>query len=157
MRKKKKFEKAVEFVTRIKKVYKKAEVALRKSQKKMQKYTDRKRSESKEYKVRNQVLLSTKDLKDQIQGRQLEKLTKQFVESHKVKRIILINTIKLELPSSIKIHPVVNISRVQKYRNQIEAQKKEQPLPVIIKREEEYKVEKILNKRKFRERDRYLI
>jgi len=123
----------------------------------MQKYTDRKRSESKEYKVRNWVLLSTKDLKDQIQGRQLEKLTKQFVESHKVKRIILINTIKLELPSSIKIHPVVNISRVQKYRNQIEAQKKEQPLPVIIKREEEYKVEKILNKRKFREKDRYLI
>jgi len=31
IRKKKKFEKAVEFVTRIKKVYKKAEVALRKS------------------------------------------------------------------------------------------------------------------------------
>ena len=79
------------------------------------------------------------------------------MEPYKVKRIILTNTIKLELPSSIKIHPVVNISRVQKYRNQIEAQKKEQPLPVIIKREEEYKVEKILNKRKFRERDRYLI
>jgi len=91
----------------------------------MQKYTDRKRSESKEYKVRNWVLLSTKDLKDQIQGRQLEKLTKQFVEPYKVKRIILTNTIELELPSNVKIYPVVNVSRVQKYKDQVEGQKKE--------------------------------
>ena len=76
---------------------------------------------------------------------------------YKVKRVILTNAIKLELPSSIKIHPVINISRVQKYRDQVEGQKKKQPLPVIIEEEEEYKVEKILNKRKFRERDRYLI
>ena len=76
---------------------------------------------------------------------------------YKVKRVILTNAIKLELPSSIKIHPVINISRVQKYRDQVEGQKKEQPLPVIIEEEEEYKVEKILNKRKFRERDRYLV
>ena len=76
---------------------------------------------------------------------------------YKVKRVILTNAIKLELPSSIKIHPVINISRVQKYRDQVEGQKKKQPLPVIIEEEEEYKVEKILNKRKFRERDRYLV
>jgi len=79
------------------------------------------------------------------------------VGPYKVKRVILTNAIKLELPSSIKIHPVINISRVQKYRDQVEGQKKEQPLPVIIEEEEEYKVEKILNKRKFRERDRYLV
>jgi len=79
------------------------------------------------------------------------------VGPYKVKRVILTNAIKLELPSSIKIHPVINISRVQKYRDQVEGQKKKQPLPVIIEEEEEYKVEKILNKRKFRERDRYLV
>ena len=43
------------------------------------------------------------------------------------------------------------------YKDQVEGQKKEWPLPVIIKEEEEYKVEKILNKRKFREKDRYLV
>jgi len=58
------------------------------------------------------VLLSTKDLKWQMKGRRLEKLTKHFVGPYKVKRIVLSNAIELELPKSIKIHPIVNISRV---------------------------------------------
>ena len=75
MRKKGKFEKAAEFATRIKKVHKKAEVVLRKSQEKIRKYTDRKRSELKEYKVGDWILLSIKDLKYQIKGKQSKKLT----------------------------------------------------------------------------------
>jgi len=43
-------------------------------------------------------------------GRRLEKLTEQFVEPYRVKRIILTNAMELELPSSIKIHSVVNVS-----------------------------------------------
>jgi len=81
----------------------------------------------------------------------------QFVRPYQVKGIILTNTIELDLPSTIKIHPVVNVSRVQRYRNQVEGQKKEWPVPVIIEREEEYKVEKILNKKKFRGKDQYLV
>jgi len=38
-------------VTRIKEVYKETEVALRKSQKKIRKYTNRKRREAEEYRV----------------------------------------------------------------------------------------------------------
>ena len=79
------------------------------------------------------------------------------MEPYKVKRIILTNTIELELPSNVKIYPVVNVSRVQKYKDQVEGQKKEWSLLVIIEREERYKVEKILNKRKFRGRNRYLV
>jgi len=45
------------------------EAVLRKSQKEMQKYADRKRSELEEYKVEDWVLLSTKDLKYQMQER----------------------------------------------------------------------------------------
>jgi len=74
MRKKGKFEKAEEFTTRIKKVHKKAEVVLRKSQEEMRKYADRKRSKPEEYKVGDWVLLSIKDLKYQMQRRQSEKL-----------------------------------------------------------------------------------
>jgi len=55
--------------------------------------------------VGNLVLLSTKDLKWQIKGRRLEKLTERFVGLYKVKRIVSSNTIELELPNSIKIHP----------------------------------------------------
>jgi len=48
-----------------------------------------------------------------------------------------ITTVELELPSTIKIHPVVNVSRIRRYVGQVEGQKKEQPAPVIIKEEEE--------------------
>ena len=75
MRKKRKFEKAAEFATRIKEVHKKVEVVLRKSQEEIRKYADRKRSELKEYKVGDWVLLSIKDLKYQIKRRQSKKLT----------------------------------------------------------------------------------
>ena len=69
MRKKGKFERAEVFAKRIKEVYKKAEVALRKSQEEMRKYINRKRNEPEEYRVGDWILLSTKDLKFQIKGR----------------------------------------------------------------------------------------
>ena len=56
-----------------------------------------------------------------MKGRCSEKLMEQFMDSYKVKRIISTNTIELELPSIIKIHPLVNISRVYMYKDQIES------------------------------------
>ena len=67
------------------------------------------------------------------------------------------NAIELNLPSIVKIHPVVNVSRVQRYKNQVEGQKKEWPAPIIIEGEEEYKVENLLNKKRFRGKDQYLV
>ena len=63
------------------------------------------------------MLLSTKDLKYQMQGRRLEKLTKRFVGPYQVKKIILTNAIELDLPSTVKIHLVINISRVYRYKD----------------------------------------
>ena len=63
----------------MKKVYKETEVVLRKSQEEIKKYANRKKREAKEYQVENWVLLSTKDLKYQMQGKRLEKLTKRFI------------------------------------------------------------------------------
>jgi len=42
----------------------------------------------------------------------LEKSTERFVGPYKIKKIISSNAVELELPKSIKIHPVVNVSRV---------------------------------------------
>jgi len=61
VRKKKKYERAEKFVTKMKKIQK--EVAPGKVQKKIKKYIDRKRAEVNEYKVGDLVILSTKDLK----------------------------------------------------------------------------------------------
>ena len=52
------------------------------------------------------------------------------------------------MPATVKIHPVVNISRIRQYINQVKGQKKEAPQPVIVEGEEEWEVEKILNKRR---------
>ena len=103
------------------------------------------------------MLLSTKDLKWQMKGKRSEKLTKRFMGPYKVKRIVSSNAIELELPKSIKIHPVVNVSRVQLYKSQVEGQKKIPPKPVIIEEEEEFEVEKILNKRMVREKKKFLV
>jgi len=92
-----------------------------------------------------------------MKGRRSEKLTEHFVGPYKVKGIISSNTIELELPKSIKIHPVVNISRVQLYKPQVEGQKKTPPKPVIIEGEEEFEVEKILNKRMVWGKDKFLV
>ena len=150
LRKKERFERAEKFTTRIKKVHEEAEAALKKSQEEMRKYADRKRSKVEEYRVGDWVLLSTKDLKYQMKGRRSEKLIEQFVGPYQVKRIISTNAIELDLPNTVRIHLVVNVSRVQRYKDQVEGQKKEQPASVIIEGEEEYEVEKILNKKKFR-------
>jgi len=92
-----------------------------------------------------------------MKGRRSEKLTKCFVGPYKVKGIISSNTIELELPKSIRIHPVVNMSRVQLYKPQVEGQKKIPPKLVIIEREEKFEVEKILNKRTVREKKKFLV
>ena len=134
-----------------------AKAALGKAQEEIRKYVDRKREEVDKYKIEDLVMLSTKDLKYQIIRRRTEKLTERFVGPYKIKKIVLTNVVELELPSTIKIHLVVNISRMHKYVGQVEEQKKEQPTPVIIKGEKEWEVEKILNKQQIQRKDKYLI
>ena len=63
MRKKRKYKGAEEFMKRMKEVQKEAQAALKKAQREMKKYADKRRSEGEEYKVGDQVLLSTKNLK----------------------------------------------------------------------------------------------
>ena len=145
-RKNGKHEAVGKFAERIKKIQEKARAALTRAQEEIKQYTDRQRSEGKEYKVGDWVMLSTKDLRWQIKKRQTEKLIEQFIGPYKVKKIISTNALELKLLSTIKIYLVVNISKVQLYKQQIEGQKKTLGELVIVDREEEYKVEKILNK-----------
>ena len=82
-------------------------------------------------------MLSTKDLKYQMASRRTEKLMERFIGPYRIKKIVLSNTVELELPSTVKIHSVVNVSRIQRYVGQVEGQRKEQPAPVVIEGEEE--------------------
>jgi len=111
-RRKGKYEAAGKFVEKMKKIQEKAKAMLGKVQEEMKKFTNKKRGEGEEYKVGDLVLLSMKDLKWQMKGRRSKKLTEHFVGPYKVKGIVSSNAIELELLKFIKIHPVVNVSRV---------------------------------------------
>jgi len=103
----------------------------------MKRYADRKKTEVNKYKVEDLVMLSTKDLKYQMAGRRMEKLIERFIGPYRIKKIISLNAVELELPSIVKIHLVVNVSRIQRYIGQVEGQRKEQLALVIIKGEKE--------------------
>ena len=62
IRKKEKVEKATEFAERMKKVQEEAKAALRKMQEEMKWQVDRERKEVEEWKKRDKVMLSMKDL-----------------------------------------------------------------------------------------------
>jgi len=108
----KRFEAAEEFAERMRQVQEKVKAALGKVQEEMRKYADRKRREGVEFKIGDLVLLSTKELKWHIKGRRLEKLTERFVGPYKVKSIISANAVELQLPPTVHIHPVVNVSKL---------------------------------------------
>ena len=156
-RRKEKYEAVGKFVEKIKRIQEEAKAALGKAQEEMRKFADRKREKGEEYRIGDLVLLSTKDLKWQMKGRQSEKLTERFVGPYKIKGIISSNAVELELPKSIKIHSVVNVSKVRLYKPQVEGQKKTLPKPVIIEGEKEFEVEKILNKRIVQGKEKFLV
>ena len=74
-----------------------------------------------------------------------------------IEEVVSSNTVKLRLPSSMRIHPVVNVSRIVHYKEQVEGQKKEEGKLVEVKGVEEWEVEKILNKKKIRGVEKYLV
>ncbi len=155
IQKKGKVESATEFVERMKKVYKKAEVALKKTQEEMKRYADRSRKEMEKWKKGDRVLLSTKDLV--FKERPVKKQMERYIGPYVIEEVVSLNVVKLQLPSSMRIHPVVNVSQIVQYKEQVRGQKKKEGKPVEIEEVEEWKVEKVLNKKKIRGVEKYLI
>jgi len=110
-------------------------VVLTKAQKKMKRQADRGRKEVEEWKVGDRVILSTENLvfKEQL----VRKLVYQYVGLYIIDEIISTNVVTLQLPTSIRIHPVVNVSQIAQYNNQVERQKKEVIKPIEVKEVEE--------------------
>ena len=100
-------------------------------------------------------MLSTKDLV--FKEIPTKKLTERYVGPYVIEEVVSTNVVKLQLPSSMRIHPVVNVSRIVQYKEQIKGQKKEEGKPVEVEKVKEWEVEKILNKKKMRGIEKYLI
>jgi len=86
-----------------------------------------------------------------------KKLTERYVRPYAIEEVVSSNAVKLWLPSSMRIHPVVNVSWIVCYKEQVKGQKKEEGKPVEVEGVEEWEVEKILNKKKIRGVEKYLI
>jgi len=111
-KRRRKYKGVEKFIEKIKEIQEKAKVVLSKVKEEIKKYVDKKRVKINDYKIENLVMLSTKDLKYQIVGKRTEKLMERFIGLYKIKKIILSNIVELELPSTVRIHPVVNVSRI---------------------------------------------
>jgi len=110
IRKRGKVEKVMEFVERMKKVHEEAGAALKKVQEDMKRQADRERKETEDWKKGDRVLLSTKDLV--FKERPVRKLVDQYIGLYTIEEVVSTNVVKLQLPTSMKIHPVVNVSQI---------------------------------------------
>ena len=155
IRKKGKVESAMEFVEKMKKIQEEARAVLQKTQEEMKRYADRSRKETEKWKKGDRILLSTKDLV--FKERPTKKLMERYVGPYVIEEVVSTNAVKLRLLPSMRIHPVVNVSWIVRYKEQIKGQKKEEGKPVKVEGVEEWEVEKILNKKKMRGVEKYLI
>jgi len=75
-------------------------------------------------------MLSIKDLV--FKERLAKKLVDQYIGLYFIKKVISTNTVKLQLPNSIRIHPVVNVNQIVQYRKQVGKQKVGEVKPVKV-------------------------
>jgi len=115
VRKKGKNKKAEEFVREMKERYEEVRAALVRLQKEMKRQVDRNRKEIEEYRVGDKVLISMKDFSAELMKRATKKLMEKFIRPYVVRKIVLENVVELELPKSLRVHPVVNVRRLVKY------------------------------------------
>jgi hypothetical protein len=107
-----------------------------------------------EFKVGDQVMLSTKNLK---LARPNKKLSDLFLGPFEVIYVTSNGlACKLRLPSSFKIYPVFHVSLLEPYHQRANVTI-EPPEPEIIEGQEYWEVERILSHRRRRGKDQYLV
>ena len=77
-------------------------------QEEMKRQVDRERKEAEEWKVGDRVMLSTKDLI--FKERLARKLVDQYISLYTIDKVVFTNAVKLQLPTLMRIHLVVNVS-----------------------------------------------
>ena len=123
---------------------------LQRAQDRQSKYANNQRREE-TFVEGEEALLSTANfVTDSMKHRPSKKLTEKYVGPYKVVKMVSPVAAKLDLPSSMKIHPVFHIALLKKLTlrpNDWKQPDEVPPPPITIKDHEEYEVEKILDKR----------
>jgi Chromo (CHRromatin Organisation MOdifier) domain len=137
-----------------------AKDALMEAQDRQTKYANQHRRHL-EFKEGDRVLLSMRNINNPIdRNRPTKKLTHRFAGPYTIERAISTTAYKLDLPNTMKIHPVFHISLLKPYRPSPQDFERPIPPPAIMVPEtdhEEFEVEAILDKRILRRKPQYLI
>ena len=80
------------------------------------------------------------------------KLKPRFVRSFRVTKAVRANAFELELPTTMKVHPVFNVSLLHKFQGDYRP-----PRPIIIDVEAQYEVKKIVRHRGNGKQRQYLV
>ena len=116
---------------------------------------NRKRIPAPDLKVGDQVFLVGKNLRT---TRSSRKLDWKNMGPFPIKRVISPYAYELDLPETMKIHPVRHVSLLELApTDPLEGQHIPPPPPVIIEEMEEYAVEEILDSRVLRKQPQYLV
>ena len=81
----------------------------------------------------------------------------RYVGLYVTEEVVLSNAVKLQLPTSMRIYLVVNVSQIVWYKEQVRGQKREEGNPIEVEGAKDWKVERILNKKKIRGVEKYLV
>ena len=125
--------------TMIQNAVKQAKTCLQAAQQRQKAYADRNKADL-QVDVGSQVLINTKNIKIKMKG--VPKLLPRWIGPFKVAKKINDVAFKLELPASLKIHPVFHASLLKEY---LPGRSDPPPPPDIIDDELEYEVEEILD------------
>ena len=137
-------------------IFNKVVEASEKAKLSMKVQVDKHQNPTPDYKVGQQVWLSTDNL--HMLNRASKKLTEKWIGPYEVTQVTP-NAVKLKLPKTLRIHPVVNVLHVKPYLGPLPSQPVSWPGPVQVSEEhdEEYKVDYIVASRIYRRQLQYLV
>jgi hypothetical protein len=137
---------AEQFITDITQTIDQTKSNLVAAQQRMKAQADKHRSAVPSYSISDKVWLSTEHLK---LTRASKKLSEKWLGPYEITDLIGPNAVKLHLPSTMRIHPVVNISRVKPYKERLDGQPTFRPGPVEVteERDVEFEVDYIADSR----------
>jgi hypothetical protein len=134
-------------VKQIEEAQKEIQSAMKLAQEKMKMFYDRYVGEIPKLNPGDEVWLDRKNIQT---DRPSQKLDFRRLGPFKILEKMGPLTYKLQLPPSMRIHPVFHVSHLNPRKaDTIPGRKQEQPPPVVVEGEEEYEVESILDSRKW--------
>ena len=137
-------------------IFNKAVEASEKAKLSMKLQVDKHQTPTLDYKVGQQVWLSTDNLC--ILNHASKKLTEKCIGPYEVTQVTP-NAVELKLPKTLRIHPVMNVSHVKQYLGPLPSQPMSWPSPVHVSEEcdEEYNVDYIVSSCIYRQQLQYLV